>query len=81
MIGPGALPFFSSKIIHEATIEVDEEGTRAAAATASWVATGIVREPPKPFEMRLDRPFIYAVINMGTQTILFMGVLNDPTAN
>ena len=56
-------------------VKVDEEGTEAAAATS--VGIGVVSVPPN---ITFDRPFLFAIRERLTGTILFMGVIGDPTA-
>lgn len=66
-------------VIHKAFVEVKEEGTEAAAATAVVMATksaAIPEEPPVVF--RADRPFIYLIMHKPTNTILFIGKYNSP---
>ncbi len=66
-----------SKVIHEAIIEVNEEGTVAAAATAVGMDSG-GGSPPKPFKMRCDRPFFLAITDSTTGAVLFMGTVYNP---
>jgi serpin B len=56
-------------------VEVDERGTRAAAVTA--VGVGLTSEPPS---LVVDRPFIFALRERLSGTILFVGLVEDPTA-
>jgi serpin B len=72
----GARDLFISAVIHQAYVDVNEEGTEAAAATAVVMKTTAVMEP---FEFRADHPFIFMIMK-GDQ-ILFMGRVMDPTAN
>jgi serpin B len=66
-----------SRVLHGARVDVDEQGTRAAAVTA--VIMGLVSAPAgPPFELRLDRPFLWAIENRLTGTILFLGIVTDP---
>ena len=53
---------YLSKVFHKTFIAVDEEGTEAAAATAAVVmmATSAMR-PDQPIEVKVDRPFLYAI--------------------
>jgi serine protease inhibitor len=70
---------FIAKVIHQAFIDVNEEGTEAAAATGVVVApTGRAVEPSKPIEFRADHPFIFMIRDMTTGSILFIGRLMDP---
>jgi serpin B len=66
-----------SKVVHKAFVEVNEEGTEAAAATAVVVA----RSAAKKTIFRADRPFMFLIRDNQTGTILFMGRLVDPSKN
>jgi serpin B len=67
-----------SKVMHKAFVEVNEEGTEAAAATA--VGMTLTAMPLNPPVFRADRPFIFIIReNTGAQTILFMGRVCNPT--
>lgn len=69
-----------SDVIHEVYIDVDEEGTEAAAATGVIVSTTSVRvDPPKEYEVRADRPFLFAIHDTATHTPIFLGQVMDPT--
>lgn len=69
-------PATISQVKHKTFIEVNEEGTEAAAATSvGIVATSV---PPPPFSMVVDRPFFCAIRDNETGTILFMGSIVDP---
>ena len=63
-----------SKIIHKAAIEVNEEGTEAAAATGIDVA--MFSLPP---QMMVDRPFLFAVVHRPTATPVFVGRMSKPS--
>ena len=70
-----------SGVIHEAYIAVDEEGTKAAAATAAiavFVSEALVPEP-EPIELTVDRPFLFVIRDIETEAVLFMGRVLDPT--
>jgi len=60
---------FVSKVLHKATIEVNEEGTEAAAATGMIMMT---RMMTFPLQFQADRPFLYVIWNK--KNILFAGV-------
>jgi serpin B len=64
-------------------VEVKEEGTEAAAVTAIGVGASSALElpPPNPFQMIVDRPFLFLIEDKPTGTILFMGVMFDPETN
>ena len=63
-----------SEVYHQAFIDVNEEGTEASAATAGVVSIGMKHEP-----FVADHPFIFIIRDNHKDTILFMGVVNDPT--
>ncbi len=67
-----------SRILHEAILEVNEEGAEAAAATAVEMQTESVREePPK---LIINRPFFVAIVDDATGAILFTGAIHKPEA-
>jgi len=67
-------------VIHQANIDVDEEGTEAAAATAVGMDTGGGPSSLKEITLRLDRPFLFFVRDVETGAVLFMGRVTDPSA-
>lgn len=67
-----------SAVIHKTFLELDEKGTEAAAATAIVMMTGSVAPPPKPIEVRVDRPFLFAIQHRKTGLCLFFGRVADP---
>ncbi len=67
-----------SAIFHKAFVDVNEEGTEAAAATAVVMATESVDLRPPPPVFRADRPFIYFIQHRKTGLILFMGLMGTP---
>jgi len=73
-------PLFISEVKQKSYVAVDEEGTEAAAVTG--ISLSLMRaeiEPPKPFEMIVDRPFLFVISDSATDSILFIGIVNDPT--
>jgi serpin B len=76
-------PLYVSRVIHQANIDVDEEGVEAAAATAVGMATGGSGcGPPHPLKtitLRLDHSFLFFVRDLQTGAILFMGRVLDPS--
>ena len=68
---------FISEVIHQANIDVDEEGTEAAAATAV-----VMRESAAPgglVTLRVDRPFLFALRDVPSGAVLFLGRVGDPS--
>ncbi|MFO7532040.1 MAG: serpin family protein [Candidatus Limnocylindrales bacterium] len=66
-----------SNVVHQANIDVDEKGTEAAAATA--VAIRLTSGSSDPVTVRLDRPFLFALRDVPTGAILFLGRVGDPS--
>ena len=75
MVGSKSLAI--SEVVHKAFIEVNEEGTEAAAATAVVMARSI---PPPPPTFRADHPFIFFIRDIKSESILFLGRVKDPVA-
>jgi serpin B len=71
-------PLFVSKVKQKSFVEVNEEGTEAAAVTTATVWAAAVFRPVKPFEMIVDRPFLFVIADDQTKSVLFMGVIYDP---
>lgn len=66
-----------SKILHEALIEVDENGLVAAAATAvAMTTTNLITD--QPIDFNANHPFLFFLVDMKTKTPLFMGKLYQP---
>ncbi len=62
--------------IHKIYISVDESGTVATAVTAIGIITTVARNP---YEMNVNKPFLYVIQEKSTGLILFIGIVNDPT--
>jgi len=75
----GKPDFFISAVVHQADIEVDEEGTVAAAATAveEFQATAVM-PPPPAVTFTVDHPFLYLIRDNASGSILFLGRMLDP---
>ncbi len=61
-----------SNVVHQAAVEVNEEGTVAAAATS-----GIVSRGDHP-EFHVDHPFVFLIRDLHTGVILFIGRVTNP---
>ncbi len=73
----GTTSLFVSDVFHKAFVEVNEEGTEAAAATAVPVSRGMSEVTIPTF--RADHPFIFIIQDSGNGNILFMGRVMEPT--
>ena len=71
---------YISQIFHKTFIAVDEKGTEAAAATAVAMLAGSALQspPPPPIEVKVDRPFVYAIQHVPSGVCLFLGRVTDP---
>jgi serpin B len=71
------------KVIHQANIDVVEQGTTAAAVTVVLLGTtggGPEPTPPPHVKFHVDKPFLYFIREMTTGAVLFMGRIDDPSA-
>jgi serpin B len=77
----GKKDLWISAAIHKAFVDVNEEGTEAAAATAVTMVAGAMmrRDEPPPILFNADHPFLFAIRENGSKAILFMGRVTDPT--
>ncbi|MFZ5690287.1 MAG: serpin family protein [Pseudomonadota bacterium] len=66
------------QIAHRAVIEVAEEGTETAAATAVVVTTRTMAPGHQPERFAVDRPFMFLIADDATGAILFAGRVSDP---
>ena len=71
----GQKDLYITKVIHQAIIEVNEEGSEAAAASA--VIMGVKAVLHKPV-FKADQPFLFLIRHNETGSILFMGRVNNP---
>ncbi len=85
---PGAADFTSmadsreglyvSEVWQKSFVDVNEEGTEAAAVTGVRMTALAGMRPLQSFEMIVDRPFFFVIEDGQTQSILFMGLVYDP---
>lgn len=69
---------FISSIIHKTYINVNESGTEAAASTAVKMLAGGAASAEVPFEMTVNRPFLFIIEDRQTGVWLFMGAIENP---
>lgn len=74
----GKRDLFISEVIHQAFIDVDEQGTEAAAVTAEVMMTTSARPSSDIKYFNADHPFVYLIKDNGTGSILFMGKIMNP---
>jgi serpin B len=69
---------YISAVIHKAYVDVNEQGTEAAAATAVVMRAGAMRRPEPTPVFRADHPFLFLIRDTRTDAILFLGRVVDP---
>lgn len=67
---------YISDILHKTFLDLDENGTEAAAVTA--VVAGTTSAPPEPTVMKVDRPYLMAIVDNQTKTLAFVGRILEP---
>jgi len=76
-----AEPLSIGAAMHKAFINVDEQGTEAAAATGVVMSRRVaVFQPSPPIVVTVDRPFLFAITDVGTGLPLFLGRVTNPLA-
>lgn len=73
--GTGGL--YISDVLHKAFVSVNEAGTEAAASTAVVVGE---TSAPEPASISLDKPFLFFIRDLKTDSVLFFGRVSDPSA-
>lgn len=73
-----SVPTQIDQVKHKTFVEVNEEGTEAAAATSIGIRATSIELPVEPFQLKVDRPFFCAIRDDQTGTILFMGSIVEP---
>ena len=78
-----SVPVFISYLTHTAVVEVNEEGTEASTGSFVFfdadVTTALAEESVPPIPFIVNRPFFLTIRDNQTGTVLFMGVVMDPT--
>lgn len=69
---------YISEVFHKAFVEVNEEGTEAAAATAVVMVTRSAAPRPEPPRFIADHPFLFLLMDRQTGAVLFLGRVSDP---
>jgi serpin B len=75
----GKRDLWISAAIHKAFVDVNEEGTEAAAATGIVMRSMAVTRQQPPIVFRADHPFLFLIRDNRSGGILFMGRVTDPT--
>ena len=76
----GSHDLYIAHVIHKAFVDVNEEGTEAAAATAVVMDAKTARITPPPPVFRADHPFLFLIRDTRNGSILFLGRIVNPKA-
>lgn len=74
----GGNEFFVGQVCHKAVLDMEEEGTKAAAVTATTMSCTGPGDLPPSILFRADRPFVFIIRHVPSGTILFLGRLINP---
>jgi serpin B len=80
MSKPGGERLHVDDVYHRAFVDVNEEGTTAAAATAVVMSRETTAVEPRPVDFVADHPFLFAIRDVHTGMLLFVGRVANPTA-
>jgi len=70
---------YISEVLHKTFVQIDEEGTEAAAVTAVIMMTTESCEPMlENLTLRIDRPFVFAIYHRPSGAIIFAGKIENP---
>lgn len=72
-------PMRIGSVIHKTTLDVDEAGTTATAATAVVMETAVRVEPNPPIVVKVDHPFFCIIRDDRSGAVLFLGAIGDVT--
>jgi serine protease inhibitor len=76
--GIAALDLYISYVIHKTYVDVNENGTEAAAVTAVGISVTSIPSGPAKTYFTADRPFLFAITEKTTGAILFIGEMRSP---
>lgn len=76
--GMSDMPLCLDEVWQKARVQLDEDGTKAAAATAITVRCTALQNPELPVEMNVDRPFAFLIADAQSGAVCFAGVVENP---
>jgi serpin B len=79
MASPGETPLTISNVIHKAYVDVNEDGTEAAAATGVVMTARAAMVTAQPIDFKVDHGFVFFIRDDKSGAILFTGRIEDPT--
>lgn len=78
MVENGGEKLYVSKVSHDTVFKTDEVGSEAAAVTTAVMTLESVRMPPEQVDIKFDRSFLFALQDVKTNAVLFIGAVNKP---
>jgi serpin B len=78
MIEKDGNSLYISKVSHDIVFKTDEKGSEAAAVTTAVASLECVKAPSAVVNMKLDRSFVFALQDVKTNAVLFIGAVNKP---
>jgi len=72
-------PFYLMGVMQKDFVEVNEKGTEAAAVTMVLDLEAMKPPPPPPFEMIVNRPFVFAICDDFSEVVIFLAAVVDPS--
>jgi serpin B len=75
----GMRDLYLNKVVHQAFFALDESGVTAAAATAASMNMTAMPEKTPPVQLIADHPFLFFIVDLKSQEMLFMGKVSQPT--
>lgn len=78
MVEQGGERLYVSKVSHDTVFKTDEQGSEAAAVTTAVMTLESVRMPPEQVDIKFDRSFLFALQDVKTNAVLFIGAVNKP---
>ncbi len=72
---------FISRVSHDVVFKTDEDGSEAAAVTTTTMRAMAMMHEPDPVHLRFDRSFVFALQDIKTNAIIFIGAVNHPVGD
>lgn len=76
--GISDVSLYVDEILQKVRVQVDEQGTKAAAVTALAMACMALRPAEQPVEMNVNRPFVFVISDAETGSVCFAGAVENP---
>jgi len=81
MVTKESAALFVSAVSHDIIFKTDEEGSEAAAVTTTMMAGSAMMREPKIVNLKFDRSFVFALQDISSNLVLFVGAVNKPNGD